>query len=420
MPSHGASSTDLPNAGGARRWFPLIAFALALLAYALTAYATGHTAAKQTAYFDHLADAFLHGRLYLADPPGVHDLTLHDGRWYVPFPPLGAIMLLPWVAAFGLEHTNTVAFSILCGAVSVGFVAAIVEALSRRGWIELNREGRAWIVILFALGCIHWQIALDGTVWFLSHTCTVMFVALAVWAAIATRSPWPAGIALAIALWGRPNVVFTWALLVGIAAQHFRDGAGAVDRKRLFAWVRRSAVPIVVSVAGLAAYNHARFGDAFDFGYKNQNVSGEVLGDLARGQFHPYNIPRNVHVMMMGTPKWREADHIPMLKIPIPDDRGMSIFLTTPALLYVLRVRRRREPLARGAWLAIGLLLAPLILYYNTGWQQFGYRFSLDFMLPAIVLLALAFGRRPTWPIRAWITVGVLVNAWGVVWWFSD
>jgi hypothetical protein len=420
MSNHSAPNAKLLGDGYAGRWFPLAAFVLALLAYALTAYATGHTSAKQTAYFDHLADAFLHGRLYLAEPPGQHDLTLHDDRWYVPFPPLGAILMMPWVAAFGLEYTNTVAFSIVWGAVSVGLVAAMVEALRRRGWIELNREGRVWIVILFALGCIYWQVALDGSVWFLSHTCTVMFVALAVWAAIATRSPWPTGCALAIALWGRPNVIFTWVLLIGIAAQHLHDTRGAVDRKLLLAWVRRSAIPIVISVAGLAAYNYARFGNLLDFGYKHQNVSGEVLGDLARGQFHPYYIPRNLHVMTMGTPKWRKSELSPLLRVPVPNDRGMSIFLTTPALLYVLRVRRRRQPLARGAWLAIGLLLLPLILYYNTGWQQFGYRFSLDFIIPAIVLLALAFGRRPTWPMRLWVMFGVLVNAWGVAWWFSQ
>src|SRR5689334_3840923 len=55
-----------------------------------------------TAYFDQLADAFLHGQLYLAAPPATDDLTLYGGRWYVPFPPLPALLLLPWVAIGGL------------------------------------------------------------------------------------------------------------------------------------------------------------------------------------------------------------------------------------------------------------------------------------------------------------------------------
>lgn len=404
-------------AGDSRRWFPLIVFVLTLVAYAAAALLTNHTTSPQAAYFDQLADAFLHGQLHLEHPPGESDLTPHDGRWYVPFLPLGAVLMLPWVAAFGVAGTNTVAFSILWGAVSVALLAGILEALARRRWIELDAAGRNWLVLLFALGCVHWQVSVEGSVWFLSHTCTVMFVALAVWAAISTRSSWLTGLALAIALWGRPTVIFVFPLLVGIAAQRLRNIEGAMDRRRLIAWARQLCIPLAISIAGLAAYNHARFGDPLDFGYKTQNVNTEVRGDLARGQFHPRFIPRNLHVMFMGTPDWRETDGSSWLGFPVPNDHGMSIFLTTPALLYAVRARRRREPLVRGAWIAVGLLLLPLILYYNTGWRQFGYRFSLDFMIPAMVLLAVAFGRRVTWPMRVWILAGVAVNAWGVIWW---
>jgi hypothetical protein len=60
----------------------------------------------------------------------------------------------------------------------------------------------------------------------------------------------------------------------------------------------------------------------------------------------------------------------------------MSLFLTTPALVYIFGARRRSAQVL-GAWLALILLLIPLVTYYNTGWWQFGYRFSLDFMAPA-------------------------------------
>ena len=38
-------------------------------------------------YFHLLADAILHGRLYLIAPPSTFDLTLYHGRWFVPVPP---------------------------------------------------------------------------------------------------------------------------------------------------------------------------------------------------------------------------------------------------------------------------------------------------------------------------------------------
>ena len=41
-------------------------------------------------------------------------------------------------------------------------------------------------------------------------------------------------------------------------------------------------------------------------------------------------------------------------------------------------------------------------------------------MIPLLVLLAVAAGNRTTWPMRTLILVGVLINAWGIVWWFTS
>ncbi len=407
--------SHLPPHAGQIGWGRTIAILLAvLIAYVGTTLLTGRTSTPQHAYFNHLAAAFLKGQLYLEDPPGHSDLTLYHDRWYVPFPPLAAVLMLPWVAAFGIAGTNTVIFSIIFGTINVVLLARILNALGRRGWIELDVGGRCWLLLLFALGCVHWQVATEGSVWFLSHTCTITFIALAVWATIAVRSPWLPGIALALALWGRPNVIFTWPLLLGIAAQHLYDVNGHIDRRRLIAWAWRSVIPPAISVAGLMIYNYARFDNPLDFGYATQNVSAAVIGDLARGQFHLYHLPRNLHVLLMGPPLWPAGS-----VLPVPDAHGMSIFITTPALFYLVRARQRREPFIRGAWVAAGLLLIPLLLYYNTGWRQFGYRFSLDFMVPLMILLAVAAGRRMSWLMRMLILLGVLINAWGIVWWYT-
>ncbi len=407
-------------AGRSHRAWPLVAGLVALLLYAASAWATGHTTVRQGSYFDHLAEAFLHGRLYLTDPPGISDLTLHDGRWYVAFPPLAAILMMPWVAVVGLARTNPVAFSMVWAAISVALVAAMLERLAARRWIRLDFRGRCWLVLLFAFGCVYWQVALEGSVWFLAHVAAVMFVALAAYLAVRKAGAALPSAALAVALWSRPTVLFTWPLLLGIAIQHRRDAGQPADRGWLMRWIACSAVPLAASIAGLAWYNAARFGDPLDFGYKTQNVSAAVRGELAQGQFHVRHIPRNLHVLLMAPPRWDEPSWAPHLHVPVPDDRGMSIFLTTPALLYVFRARRRREPLVRGAWLAVGLTLVPLLLYYNTGWRQFGYRFSLDFFIPLLILLAVAVGPRLTRVMRFWIAAGVLINAWGVIWWYTS
>jgi hypothetical protein len=173
-------------------------------------------------------------------------------------------------------------------------------------------------------------------------------------------------------------------------------------------------VPMTLVVAGLLAYNSARFGDPLDFGYRNATVADNLVDDLrTHGQFSLHYVGRNLRVMLLALPHWD-----PPFGRPVPDVQGMSLLLTTPALVYLVRARRR-SPCVVGAWTAFGLLLIPLVMYYNTGWSQFGYRFSLDFMVPVMFLLAVAAGDRVSWPMRGLILLGVLANAIGVMWWYG-
>jgi hypothetical protein len=80
---------------------------------------------------------------------------------------------------------------------------------------------------------------------------------------------------------------------------------------------------------------------------------------------------------------------------------------------------RARGPsaLVRGGWTALVLLLVPLLLYYNTGWVQFGYRFSLEFMIPVMVLLAVAVRSGATLAFRLLVLLAIMINAAGTIWW---
>jgi len=395
--------------------FPLLVFTGALIVYWSTALLGDNTRSPEMAYFDHLAAAFLQSQLYLANPPATHDLTFYAGQWYVPFPPLPALLMSPWVAWQGLAKTNTVLFSILFGAINVALVYLILQTLSKQRWTRLGQSGNLWLTLLFGLGCVHWYMTTIGSVWFVAQICTVTFVALAVLIAVVNGPAWLAGLALGLAMAARPNVAFTWVLLLGIAATHLREAHGDLNWKRLTAWGLASAIPMGLMILGLLGYNVARFSDPFDFGYANENVARKFIADLRTyGQFDLHFVPRNLWAMWLALPQWNEARHF--LE---PNPEGMSLLLTTPAMVYLFW-SRGRSPLVLGAWAAFILLLIPLALYYNTGWWQFGYRFSLDFMLPVMILLAVAAGQRVSWLMRGLILVGVLVNALGAVWWYSS
>ena len=97
----------------------------------------------------------------------------------------------------------------------------------------------------------------------------------------------------------------------------------------------------------------------------------------------------------------------------------MSILLTTPAYLFLVpAVLRARSRLAVGAIVGLVAIAFFDLMHFSQGWVQFGYRFSNDFVVFAIVLVALAMARRNRVgrPGIALIGVAIAINAWGVIW----
>ena len=89
---------------------------------------------------------------------------------------------------------------------------------------------------------------------------------------------------------------------------------------------------------------------------------------------------------------------------------GLAIWVTTPALLLILWPKQK-PPIHRALWITVACVAAPSLLYMNSGWVQFGYRFSLDYMVFLVVLLAI--GGRPI--SRLLIAACIAINLFGAV-----
>ena len=401
-----------------------VVVAISGLTYGLTALCVyGRTHSPQLAYFDHLAAAFLAGKPYLAAPPANYDLTLYAGKWYVPFPPLPSLVMLPFVALVGVEGFNTALFSSALGALNVALVYALVRALAHQGWSRAGRADAIWFTALFGFGSAHWLAAATGMVWHVSQVCTVTCLLLAALAALRIRvvrqAALGAGIALGGAMLARPTIVLAWPFIAGILLQRLCD-TQAYSRPHTLRVVVLSAWPLVASALVLVSYNVLRFGNPLDFGYLTQNVAPVLRTDLETyGQFNLHYWPRNAWAMLIALPVVNAHGGLPAI-----NPQGLSLLVTMPALVYlVYSVRQWRWPkpgvpsqvLLTSAWLALGLTLGALGSYYNTGGAQFGYRFSLDFLPEVLVLLSCAMPKTPRL-MRVLVVLGIVVNAYGVFW----
>ena len=105
-------------------------FCLAFVAYALSAHVWTH-AVSLAPHYVYLAQSLLHGHVDLIQlPPTTYDLLHFNGQWFVAGSPMPSILMLPFVAIFGVGFSD-VLFSIVLGAIDVALVYALLGSFIR-------------------------------------------------------------------------------------------------------------------------------------------------------------------------------------------------------------------------------------------------------------------------------------------------
>ncbi len=378
----------------------------------------------------------------------------------LPFPPLPAILLMPFVAVWGLA-TDVRAVSVALGALNVGL------AWWALGRLEISRRVRLATTIFFGFGTVFWYAAQLGTTWFFAHVAAITFLLLALGTALGSdpeaddeveEAPSPgslsaslvealrrplelidrrqflAGLLFGIACTARLTVVFgaPFFMLVG--------GGGS--------WARRSfsaGLGAIIPVALLVLYNLTTTGHLFHPGYDYQ-YQKEANGYPSLGYNPDWAIedarylPQNVGIFLAATPailpeesQNSVGDRRPLCTEPdarrslfdedcpllIPRDVGTSILITSPAfLLAIPALRRGRSRIVAGGFLAVVAIALINLMHFSQGWVQFGYRFSNDFVVFALPLVALGMSRRGGVGLLGFwlILAAVVVNLWGVIW----
>ncbi len=403
------------------RTVPLRLFVVFLAVYGLTAGVSlsHHSLAP---HFVYLAESFLHGHLDLVHVPDLpYDLTPFEGRWYVSFPPLPAVLMLPLVALRGLAVSD-IAFSVVVGALSISLFYAVLARFGLR-----DSGFGVWLSLLLGLGTPLWYCAALGSVWYTAHVVAVACLCLYALEVAGRNRPLLAGLWLGLGFLARAPVLLAFPLSLVSGHRKVRSLWGIARFLLLF------ALGMTPAFLGQAAYNWARFGSPLEFGYRWMNSPGSLLERQATwGQFSLHFLPENLYTLLVRPP----LISLSPLRIE-PDPWGMGLLFTCPALLLALPTlaqvgetrffrknlvssKKRRDPLRLGLWLSIALVQLPSLLYFNTGSYQFGYRFALDWMPLGALLVALRTGERLHRWGQALIIISMLMHLWGVLWMYPN
>jgi len=381
---------------------PLRLFVAFLIIYGLTAGVSlsRHSLAP---HFIYLADSFLHGRLDLIHVPAPpYDLTPFDGRWYVSFPPLPALLALPLVALRGLAVSD-IAFSVVLGALNLSLFYAVLMRLEKDWRVGI------WLCVLLGLGTPLWYCAALGSVWYTAHVVAVTCLGLYTLEALGQNRPFLAGLWLGLGFLARPPVLLAFPLTLALGLHRARS---LRENGRFLLLLILGAAPALL---GQAAYNWARFGDPLELGYHWMNSPDSLLARQATwGQFSLHFVPENAYTLLIRPP----LVSLSPLHIE-PDPWGMGLLLTCPALLLAL-AKVGTSKLHLGLYLSILLVQLPSLLYFNTGSYQFGYRFALDWLPLGVLLVALGTGGKLGRWGKMLIVASLLMHLWGVLWMYPN
>jgi hypothetical protein len=369
---------------------PLWGGLLAGVIYALAALKHGSLfGISEFPYYAYLADAFLHGQLALRlTPPTFHDLVFFAGQIYLYWPPLPAVLMMPLVAIFGVNFSD-IALTVLVGALNIALVAVLLREANRRGMTALSPAQRGALVLFAAFGTVLFVLAPRGRVWFTGQLIGNLFVLLAYIAALRWQG-WKAffftGLALGAALLTRNTLVFT-----GIWPAYFliKEHWQPARLKRLSGLALAGLGPVMAALVLLVAYNWARFGNPVDFGLDYHRMSLHFAAEYQQyGAFSLHYLPTNFYYNYLYYP------------FPINLERsfqGGSLFLLSPlffAAVWAFTYPRQRLS-AAFLLLTIIALNLPILLLMGTGWVTFGPRYTLDFIVPLLLLTATGL---PRWP----------------------
>lgn len=347
-----------------------------------------------------LAQALLAGHVWIDVPPPTIDALPFEDKYYVIEGPVPALLMMPWLAAFG--RINQTLFTCILAGVAL---AAAWELTRRLGVGRPLDRGLLMLFAFFGTG-LGW-CAMLGDVWMLAHVSSVAFTLLAllelcamrprtwlvmVFAVLAAGSRFVTVLAIPVYLW------WLWrARDSELSLRRFAAGAVAV---------------LAPAVALFIAYNEVRWHGPFDQGYwlwyRTADPIGEPDGSPFSLAFVPYEL---LSFFVNG---FRVAHAWPYL---FADVNGQSLTVAAPAYAIALFARSPRW-MVWTLWALVAVTLLPNLLYYTNGVSQFGMRHALDFAPYLLALMALRAAAAPlAWWQRLLCIYSSAVGVYGIWFW---
>ena len=345
------------------------------------------------------AMSWLSGRLDMGKNYEWLELAVYNGKYYLSFPPLPSVVMLPFVLLFG-EKTPSNLVSALYGI----FTAMIAYKILKKA--GMKRGGAVFFAIAYVWGSNMLWLSTSGGVWFLAQGLNMLLLTACVY--FAQQKMQMAAYAMAaLAVGCRP---FSVCMFLPLMAYFYTADKDRPRADRIRGQIRSLIIPAFIALCYML-YNYVRFGNVLEFGH---NYLPEFTRS-EKGQFSLSYILPNLYNLLL-RPVTLRAD----LTLEYPLFDGFMFYIANPMFLIwfaaVVKDVLQKKLDAVRLCIVIAVLIELLLLcaHKTLGGWQFGARYTVD-MLP-MALMYLLLKKDEPGGISAFImAAGMMFNLYGAL-----
>lgn len=354
-----------------------------------------------------LADAFLHGHLDVQHCFDSDCISFQDKR-YVIFPPVPAVVAMPFIAVFGTNFSGFASIGFAC------FLGALWLWWRIFNHLEVERETIVWLLLALAFGSPLFYVSIRADrVWTYAQNINFLLLTLAMHEVIRGGRLVLAGIFMGLAFLSRQMTILLSPFLFVLALRSDEKliSFNSENIKRAL----KLGLPVAVAIGIYLFYNWTRFGAPMETGYRfiaNPNLGHvSVINErlLHHGLFSKdYFVFNALYMFVQGFHLQWVGDAV--LTPLTLDPWGTSLLAASPFVLLVVFMPISRRTVIGG--LCAAVILSITLFYHGNGFSQYNVqRFVLDWAVVLFFVLGLTINKslRPAFAILTVYAIGLNV-----------
>lgn len=330
------------------------------------------------------------------------ELAFFNGDWYVSFPPLPSVVMLPLTFLFGANTPNNLVMIVY----AMLTVALVYNILRSRG---TSPASSGFIALFYVWGSNMLWMSTNGGVWFQAQALNLLLLTWMAYAVLNGRRLLAYAL-VALSVGCRPFSIVAF-LPLFVYFYTLDKTAGKSFFKTALQQLKCLVLPVLIAGAYMW-YNYIRFHNPFEFGH---NYLVEFLKS-PEGQFSFSYVPQNLFNLFL-RPVTAGID----MRLKFTYFDGFMFYIANPMfLLMFIRIvkdimKERINAIKISLLFATALNIILLCAHKTLGGWQFGARYTVD-MLPYALLYLIEDG---AWEIKRHekfiALMGILFNAYGAL-----